>query len=205
VSRLRGLYAITDPGLTPPERLLDAVAAAIAGGAVVVQYRDKGADPGRRQAEASALTGLCHLHGVTFIVNDDAELAAEVGADGVHLGRDDGALQHARRLLGDRATIGVSCYDDLDRARRAAAEGADYVAFGSFFASSVKPDAVRATPGLLHAARRELALPVVAIGGITAENGAQLVTAGADMLAVISDVFGAADVQAAARRIARLF
>ncbi|MFA5529837.1 MAG: thiamine phosphate synthase [Thiohalomonadaceae bacterium] len=201
----RGLYAITDARLTPGPHLADAVRAAIEGGAVAIQYRDKGGDGPRRHAQARTLAGLCRTLGAAFIVNDDPALAAAVGADGVHLGKDDARVTAARALLGPDAIIGVSCYDDLTQAERAAELGADYVAFGSFFPSTVKPDAVRADVDLLHRAKARLHLPVAAIGGITADNGAPLVAAGADLLAVISGVFGQRDVRAASQRLSRLF
>ncbi|MCK9529350.1 MAG: thiamine phosphate synthase [Gammaproteobacteria bacterium] len=205
MSRLRGLYVITDARLIPDARLTAAVEQAIAGGARMVQYRDKGADATRLHGHAEALAKLCRARGAMFIINDDPALAAAVRADGVHLGRDDGDIAAARTLLGPDAVIGVSCYNQLERAKAAVAAGADYVAFGSFFPSSVKPDAVRAAPALLREAKACLRVPLVAIGGITSANGAALVTAGADMLAVISDVFGHDDIRAAARRIAQLF
>lgn len=200
-----GLYVLTDSTLIPDERLVPAVAAAIAGGAVMVQYRDKSGDADKRKWEAQDLLNLCRPLGVPLIINDDVALARQVGADGVHLGRDDGDIAAARAALGADAIIGVSCYNELDRAVAAAAAGADYVAFGSFFPSTVKPGAVRATPDLLRQARRVLNVPAVAIGGISADNGALLVEAGADLLAVISDVFGQSDIRAAAARIANLF
>ncbi|PWK86613.1 thiamine phosphate synthase [Fulvimonas soli] len=196
----RGLYVITDG---PRDDLLDAVARALAGGARLVQYRDKTADAARRLAEARALKALCAAHGVPLIVNDDIALAQAAGADGVHLGEHDGSLAQARAQLGERAIIGVSCYDSLARARAAAAEGASYVAFGAFFPSPTKPRARRADPGLLRQSAA-LGVPRVAIGGITADNARPLVDAGADYLAVISAVFGAADIAAAARRLADL-
>ena len=202
---LRGLYAVTDPGLVARETLPEAVAAAIRGGARVVQYRDKTATEAERVGTARLLAEICRRAGVLFIVNDDPGLAAKVGADGVHLGREDAALEEARALLGAEAIIGVSCYADLDRARRAATSGADYVAFGRFFPSRTKPDAVPAHPELLGQAKKELGLPVVAIGGITPENGAALLVAGADMLAVVHGLFGQPDIEAAARRFTRLF
>jgi thiamine-phosphate pyrophosphorylase len=140
-----------------------------------------------------------------LIVNDSVALAREVAADGVHLGREDGDVAAARRALGPAAVIGVSCYDELQRARDARAAGADYVAFGSFFPSPTKPGAVRASLDLLRQARRELDLALVAIGGIGAQNAAGLIDAGADALAVVSALFDATDVEAQARRISRLF
>lgn len=202
---LRGLYAITDSTLTPGPILVTAVEAAIRGGARLVQYRDKSVDTERRRREASALAALCRGHGVSFIVNDDVELALDCGADGVHLGREDVALAAARVRLGPRALIGVSCYDSLEAAVAAAHGGADYVAFGSFYASGSKPGAVRAPLELLTQAGRALSIPVCAIGGITPENGAALVAAGADMLAVIRGLFAAADVTKAAQGYAALF
>lgn len=197
----RGLYAIT-PASHPG--LVAACAAALEGGATVLQYRDKSSDPARRLAEASALAALCAAHGVPLIVNDDVELATRAGAAGVHLGEDDAALADARARLGPDAIIGVSCYDSLERARRFAAAGADYLAFGAFFPSPTKPHARRATLDLLRQAR-SLGVPLVAIGGITVDNAPALVTAGADGVAVISALFDADDVRAAARRFSLLF
>jgi len=141
---------------------------------------------------------------VPLIINDDALLALQVAADGVHLGGDDGSVIAARAVLGGGSIIGVSCYNCLSLAHEAANQGADYVAFGSFFASTVKPDAVAATPDLLRQARAVLDVPLVAIGGITADNGKQLLDAGADALAVISAVFGAQDIQRTARQFSDL-
>jgi len=202
---LRGLYALTDGRLTPAERLLPAVTAAIRDGARLIQYRDKSNDPARRRAEARALLVLCRAHGALLIINDDIALAAEIGADGVHLGRDDAGLAAARVQLGPRAIIGISCYDSLERAVAAAQAGADYVAFGSFYPSATKPQAIRAPLELLPVARRQLSIPICAIGGITPENGVALLAAGADMLAVIHGLFAAPDVTAAARAYAGLF
>ena len=193
--KLRGLYAIT------PERL-DRVAEAIGSGALcALQYRSKSADRARRRDEARVLALLCRRHGVPLIINDDVELALEVGAGGVHLGRDDGSLAAARARLGAR-TLGVSCYDSLAAARAAGAAGADYVAFGSVFASPPKPGAVRAPLALFSHA---LGVPKVAIGGVTAENAPRLAAAGADAVAVISDLFDAPDVAARAREYAKVF
>lgn len=203
--RLRGLYAIADTTLLPPSRLPEAVAAAIEGGARVIQYRDKTGDPARRLVDARALAKLCRSLGVLFLINDDVALVRIAGADGVHLGRNDLPLADARAALGPRAVIGVSCYNELARAETAALGGADYLAFGSFFPSRVKPYAVRANPELLREARSRFDQPLVAIGGITPENGGSLIEAGADALAVIYGVFGQADIRAAAQRYARLF
>ena len=204
-SRTRGLYAITDAGLLPDERLTGAVAAALLGGARLIQYRDKSHDSTRRLAQATALNALCQDHDVPLIINDDVELAFAVGAAGVHLGQDDADIATARARLGPRALIGVSCYDRLDLALNAARAGADQVAFGAFFPSPTKPTEIRAPLALLQQARARLDLPIIAIGGITPENAVALLAAGADYLAVVSGVFAQPDIQVAARRYATLF
>ena len=201
----RGLYAITDNQLIPRGELSQKVALAIAGGASVIQYRCKGPAAAVERDEVISLAALCRAHGIPLIINDDVGLAAAVGAAGIHLGRDDASLQDARARLGKGAIIGISCYNDLDRARQAAQGGADYVAFGRFYPSSSKPEAVLATPDLLTRATSELQIPVVAIGGITPANGGPLLTAGAGLLAAIHGVFGQPDVEVAARRYAALF
>lgn len=204
-AELRGLYAITDAAPRPAAELADRVAAALRGGARLVQYRHKGGDAARRLAEARALAQVCARHGAPLIVNDDLQLALQVGAAGVHLGEHDPSIAEARALLGPRAVVGVSCYADLDRARAAAAAGASYVAFGAVFPSPTKPQARRASLELLHEAKRCLPVPVCAIGGITAANAGQAAAAGADLIAVISDLFAAQDVEAAARRLTAAF
>lgn len=201
---IRGLYVIADTKVIT-NNLVTAVTNAIEGGAGVVQYRDKSNKHARRLREATALRKLCRQHGVPFIVNDDVELAQQSGADGVHLGRDDAAIKVVRTRLGRNSIIGISCYNEFERARCAVAAGADYIVFGSFYPSTVKPDAVDASDNLLVQAKREFSLPVVAIGGITPENGAHLVAAGADALAVITGIFSAADVRRAAENYALLF
>jgi thiamine-phosphate pyrophosphorylase len=199
-ARLRGLYAIT-PEIDDTSSLVDAVESAIAGGASAVQYRRKSGTAYLLREQAAALAACCRTRGALFIVNDRPELAAEVDADGVHVGRDDAGIATARTLVGDAALIGVSCYDDVGRARELVDAGADCVAFGSMFASQVKPQAVRAPLSLLSAAR-SLGVPIVAIGGIDASNAAAAIDAGADAVAVISAVFAARDIEAAARSIA---
>lgn len=197
----KGLYAITNG---PRDDLPAAARAALEGGAAMLQYRDKTGDAGRRLREAHALAGLCDEFGVPLIINDDVELAHAGGAAGVHLGEHDSSVAEARAILGGAAIIGVSCYDSLQTARDAALAGADYLAFGAFFSSGTKPGARRAKPDLLRDAR-ELGLPLVAIGGITPDNGRMLVEAGADFLAAIFGVFGASDIRAAACRYAQCF
>ncbi|MEO8673432.1 MAG: thiamine phosphate synthase [Tahibacter sp.] len=196
-----GLYSITDG---PRADLIAAAGAALAGGSRVLQYRDKTSDHARRLEECAALRILCHSHGCVFIVNDDVELALMCDADGLHLGESDVDFVSARASLGQHRIIGVSCYASLDRAERLAGAGADYLAFGTFFDSPTKPAARRAPLDILKQAKR-FGLPVVAIGGITLENGRNLLSAGADFLAVISGVFGAADVRSAAERYCELF
>lgn len=169
-----------------------------------MQYRNKTAGAALQLEQACALRDLTHEFSVPLVINDDVLLAQQVGADGVHLGRADGSLADARSVLGKDKLIGLSCYNRLELAREAVRQGADYIAFGSFFSSTVKPDAVAASADLLRQARREIALPLVAIGGITAGNGVQLLEAGADALAVISAVFSAGDIQNAARQFANL-
>jgi thiamine-phosphate pyrophosphorylase len=204
-SRLAGLHAIADTHYLDDTRLIETVTQAIEGGARVIQYRDKRHTAEKRMQQAKELAALCRQHDVLFIVNDDVTLAKESRADGVHLGREDAALAQAREQLGSQALIGVSCYNELARAEAAEKQGANYIAFGRFFPSRTKPQAVQASLGLLREAKKKLRIPVVAIGGITPENGASLITAGADALAVIEGVFGQADVRGAAKRYARLF
>ncbi len=196
---IRGLYAIT-PDEQDTDNLLKRVRLALQGGAHVLQYRNKSASSILKLEQAVELRRLTREFSVPLIINDDMALAAQVGADGVHLGETDGSLHAARKLLGADKMIGVSCYNRLSLARDAEVRGADYVAFGAFFASGIKPAAPVATIALLHEARRELRLPIVAIGGITVDNGAQLFDAGADALAVISALFAADNVLLAARQ-----
>ena len=203
--RLNGLYAITDAGLQRPDQLTERVRQAIEGGARLIQYRDKSAAADFRLRQATALAALCREHGVTLIINDDVALAAECGAQGVHLGANDADPQTARRLLGDSAIIGVSCYNRLPLALQAAKQGADYIAFGRFFPSRTKPKAVQAGLDLIERARQQLSLPVAAIGGITPDKAAALIDAGVAMLAVVHGVFGATDVRRAAAAYAALF
>jgi thiamine-phosphate pyrophosphorylase len=194
-----GLYAITPSGWAS-NRLLPAVEAVLAGGVRLLQYR---ARPKADPDVARELLKLCRKAGAALIINDEAELAAIINAHGVHLGRDDIDPLQARQLLGEEAIIGVSCYNDLNRARQLARTGPDYLAFGSLFASPTKPDAVNCPPGVITAAR-ELGLPVAAIGGITLDNAPVAIEAGADLLAVITDLFGAEDIEQRARQYQEL-
>lgn len=200
---INGLYALTPdtPGLGQIEA---GVAACLAGGARIVQYRNKHAGAPHLQI-ALGIGALCRQHHATFIINDDVALAIAANADGVHLGKDDGDIASARMQLGAGKIIGVSCYADLPRALEAEQQGADYVAFGSMFASPTKPNAPRATLELLNEAKRQLRIPIVAIGGITLQNAASIIHAGADAIAVINAVFAAPDVRRAAQQFSELF
>lgn len=200
----RGLYAIT-PGGVADDALLARVDAALAGGVRWLQYRDKTRSDTARHALAQALQGRCAAVGARLIINDDVDLALAVGAAGVHLGADDGDLAAARARLGPHRILGASCYGDLARAARAAAAGADYLAFGAVYPSPTKPAAAHAPLALLREARGRFTLPLAAIGGITAENAAPVLAAGADLLAVISDLFQAPDIAARARLYQQLF
>jgi len=190
---VRGLYAITPEGAG----LVAKVRSALEGGIALLQYRRKRGT----LEEVKAIARLAHEHGVPLIINDDVELALKVGADGAHLGRDDGDLPAARKKLSGKI-LGASCYDRLELARSAVAAGADYVAFGSVFASPTKPQAVRAPLSLF---KNDLGVPLCAIGGITLANAPQAIAAGADLLAVISDVFDAPDIAARCRAYGKLF
>jgi thiamine-phosphate pyrophosphorylase len=201
---IKGVYAVT-PDCADTEYLLLRVSAAIAGGVRLLQYRNKTAAPELRREQATRLIDLCRAAAVCVIVNDCVELACELDADGVHLGAADGTPEAAREALGAKKIIGVSCYNQLDRALAAKAQGADYVAFGSFFSSATKPGAVRAERDLLSAAKAALDMPLVAIGGISAANASLLVQAGADAIAVVHSLFGAADVEQAAKRLCAVF
>jgi thiamine-phosphate pyrophosphorylase len=202
--RVRGLYAVT-PDETDSARLVTLVRSALAGGARFLQYRNKGANAVLRREQAMALRGLCREYHAALIINDDLELALAVDADGLHLGGEDGSLAAARARMGPHKLLGASCYRSLENAERAIAEGADHIAFGSFFVSTVKPGAARSSPSLLTEARQKFNVPVVAIGGITLEKAPLLINAGADSVAVISALFGAPDVALAARQFNALF
>ena len=200
-----GLYAITPDRATPLEQLVFEVEEALRGGARLVQYRRKGLSPEQALPEIRALVASCEQHDALLFVNDHVKLAEAAGAHGVHLGRDDGdycalAGDKSRRLL-----LGVSCYDSLALARKAAAAGVDYVAFGSVFPTSTKPAAVHCPHAVLSAARAELALPLVAIGGITPDNASSVIEAGADFVAAIGGVFEQPSILESAARYARLF
>jgi len=203
-SKIAGLYAIT-PDLADTDDMLYRVRAAIAGGTRVVQYRNKTADPQLRLTQARALQALCAARGVPLIINDHLDVALAVDSAGLHLGGDDGDIAAARARLGAGKLLGASCYDRLELAEAALAAGADHIAFGSFFASSVKPNAVRPPLDLVTRAKKRFNVPVVGIGGITPSNAPQLIRAGIDAVAIISAVFAAPDIEATAREFQSLF
>ena len=206
MSRLpvHGLYAVTSQRYPDLCRLGHEVQAALEGGAAMIQFRDKSNDREWRLKAARHLKTLCGVFNTLLIINDDVLLARDSSADGVHLGRDDASIAVARNQAGEKLIVGVSCYNDPERAERAAANGADYLAFGSMFTSSSKPGAVRCKLETLGR-MRYLGLPLVAIGGISPENGAPVIEAGADILAVISGVLEATDIRQAAERYVALW
>lgn len=201
---LRGLYAITPSDSLLP-RLSALVGSALAGGVRVVQYRNKFAPPPLKRAQAAELLRICRAADARLIVNDDLWLALEIGADGAHLGKEDGDIRMARQALGGHRILGVSCYNDIGRAEAAAAAGADYIAVGSVFASTTKPDATRTSLDFLSETKHRFQLPVAAIGGITLDNAQDVIDAGADMVAVITDLFDAMNIQERAAAYQRLF
>ncbi len=201
---LRGLYLVT-PELADTGALLGAVARVLSARPAIVQYRSKLVDPALRREQASRLLALCRQARIPLVINDDLALALEIDADGAHLGRDDGDLAGARKALGPARILGASCYGEWARAEAAVAAGVDYVAFGAMFPSSTKPQAPLAPLEMLTRAKAEFGLPVAAIGGITLDNAPLLIAAGADLPAVISDVFSAPDPAARAAAYAGLF
>ena len=214
---IKGIYGITDPNLIADRDLYDTVSQAIDGGLSILQYRNKIAESSVLQQQAETLKTLCDANQVVFLINDNLSLAKEIGADGVHIGKHDGAIEEARLLLGEQAIIGVSCYNQLENAQRAEQAGANYIAYGRFFGSQTKPEALQAQPNLIlqsktkisgarpETSARPITLPIVAIGGITASNADSLLAAGADALAVIHGIFGQKDVYAATKALDLLY
>lgn len=203
-SVIKGLYAIT-PECADTTLLLDKVKQALRGGAAVVQYRSKSDNVALKHEQASELLKLCQSFYVPLIINDDMRLAALIQADGVHLGETDSSLKEARINLGPKSIIGVSCYQDMDRAVQLAGQGADYVAFGSFYPSPTKPLAKPSPISLLTQARAKLQLPIVAIGGVSTENAPLLIHAGASAVAVVSALFEAPDIELTANLFTSFF
>ena len=202
--KLQGLYVITDPVLCG-SHMIESVEQAIAGGANIIQYRNKTASKKQQLNEAQALQILCQKHQRLFIINDDIALALAVHADGVHLGQTDGSIQSAREQLGKEKIIGMTCHSNMDAAITAQQQGASYVAFGRFYPSHTKPAAPPAEIDILHQAKAQLQLPVVAIGGVTIENAGTLINAGANMLAVIHAVFAQDNIKQSAQNFSQLF
>jgi thiamine-phosphate pyrophosphorylase len=202
--KLAGLYAIT-PDEPRTDILVQKVGLALRGGASVVQYRNKTAGRELRLEQGNALAARCRAAGAVFIVNDDLALALELGADGLHLGAEDGDLAEARRRLGRDKLLGASCYDRIELGESAAQAGVDYLAFGSVFSSVTKPAAVRAPLAIFAAARGRFSLPLVAIGGISLQNAPEVFAAGADAVAVISALFDADDIAERAAGFTRLY
>lgn len=201
-----GLYGITDSQLMPDtEQLLYAIESALKGGMQLLQYRDKSGDKVSRLKQAQALQALCSRYQVPLLINDDIELALNVGAAGVHLGQQDTSLVEARKRLGPHALIGVTCHNRLDLAEQAVQDGASYLAFGRFFSSQTKPLAAPADPSILQQAKQQFSLPVVAIGGITLERAPALINQGADLLAVVHNLFNAPDIEAQAHAFQACF
>lgn len=201
---LQGLYVITDPQLTPAPELTNRVAAALRGGARIVQYRAKGVSPAQRLQEALALRQLTEQYHALLIINDDPALCVATGADGVHVGKDDASVMAARREIGPERILGATCHGRTELAAAALAAGADYVAFGRFFPSRTKPTAEPADLRVVAPFVATTEAPCVAIGGITVNNAPTLISAGFDMLAVIHDVFADADIEARCRAYASL-
>lgn len=203
--KLHGLYAITDAKFMPPEIFTEKARKTLQGGASIIQYRDKSNDKIKRLQQASALKNLCEEYNAIFIVNDDYQLAIDTNADGIHIGMNDISLNDARNKVGKNKIIGVSCYNQFELAQQAEKDGADYIAFGSFFSSPTKPDAKPAHIDLLIQAKKQLHLPVCAIGGIDIHNAPSLISTGTDMLAVISHIFNTDDIVSASTQFTNLF
>jgi thiamine-phosphate pyrophosphorylase len=199
------LYAITDTKLIPRDRFVETVAAAVRGGATMVQLREKDTPRAEFIRLARSLLPVTRRYGALLIINDHPSIAKEIGADGVHVGREDPPVAEARALLGPEAIIGASCYGEVTRAMAAEREGADYVAFGTPFPSPTKPKRTDISLGIFQEVKRQVNVPVFAIGGITVANARQVIDAGADGIAVVSGVFAASDIEAAARALAQLF
>jgi thiamine-phosphate pyrophosphorylase len=204
-NRLHGLYAITDSKLLSEDRFRESIESSLKGGTRIIQYRDKSSDTKKRRHQAEVIRSLCDEYQALFIINDDIDLARNIDADGVHLGRDDKSLREARHILGDEAIIGISCYNDIELAIKAEQNSADYVAFGSMFASPTKPGAPAASPDIITRAKQKLKIPVCAIGGITEQNISLLTADNVDMAAVISCLFASSNIEETACNLSRQF
>jgi len=203
--KLRGLYAITNGSFGEKKKWLSDIENAIKGGVKIIQYRSKTNDEEFEIRRAGLLKRLCEKHNCILIINDNAVLAKKINADGLHVGKNDISINKAKKILGENSIIGVSCYNDLGRARSAEKNNASYVAFGSFFQSMTKPDAVSADIKILKRAKSELGIPICAIGGINRENAKDVINAGVDMIALMSGIFLVSDINHEARHISSLF
>ncbi|MBF4989560.1 thiamine phosphate synthase [Methylophilus sp. QUAN] len=201
---ISGLYLVT-PDCDDTALLCAQVSEALQGGISLVQYRHKTASDTLRLEQATALLALCRQFNVPLLINDHVALAAALDADGVHVGQHDSEIAAAREMLGPQKIIGASCYNRFELAEQAQAAGASYVAFGACYPSSTKPNAPSAAAALFTQAKQSLSVPVVGIGGITLDNARHLVEAGADALAVITDIFQSADIVARCRQYQPLF
>lgn len=197
---IKGLYAIT-PDMIDTDMLLQKVEAALQGGISLLQYRNKLANHKLQTQQARAILLLCRQYSVPLIINDSVKLCLTLGADGVHLGADDGNLKEVRARMGSDKILGASCYNCFDLALSAQQAGASYVAFGACFASKTKPNAPVASLDLFKRAKVELNIPTVAIGGITLHNAPQVLKAGANAIAVINAIFDADNIKLATANI----
>jgi len=201
---IKGLYAIT-PDSADLNTLIQKTKSAIEGGAFMVQYRSKILNRDVKMQQCAAILSLCREYEIPCIVNDDVDMCRILEADGVHLGEKDDNIAEVRHMLGEDAIIGSSCYDQLDRAKTAQKEGASYVAFGAMFATSTKPNAPRATLALLKEAKREIQIPIVAIGGITVNNAHDVIKTGIDAIAVITSLYEAKSIKETAETLSKMF
>jgi thiamine-phosphate pyrophosphorylase len=203
--KLRGLYAITNENFSEKKKWLSDIENAIHGGVKIIQYRSKTNDEEFEIQRAVPLKRLCEKHNCTLIINDNALLAKKINADGLHIGKNDISIKEAKKILGENSIIGVSCYNDIGRARSAEKNYASYVAFGSFFQSMTKPAAASADIKILKRAKSELSIPICAIGGINRENAKDVINTGVDMIALMSGIFLVSDINHEARHISSLF
>lgn len=199
-----GLYVITDEKLIARRDFLQKIAAAASAGAGIIQLREKASRLRDRLELARAAVRTAHAFGARLLINDDPRLAAAIGADGVHLGLGDASVETSRALLGPEAMIGVSCYGDVGLALRMQRAGADYVSFGACFRSPTKPKEPLVPLSVFGEARRRLKLPLVAIGGINADNAGLVLAAGADLISVVSSVFARRDAARAAADLRKI-
>ncbi len=185
--------------------LIQKTQSAIEGGAFMVQYRSKIHDHDVKIQQCAAILRLCREYEIPCIVNDDVDMCRILEADGVHLGEKDDNIAEVRRILGEDAIIGSSCYDQLERAKRAQKEGASYVAFGAMYPTSTKPNAPRATIGLLREAKPQIQIPIVAIGGITVNNAHDVIETGIDAIAVINSLYESNSIKETAETLSQMF